>query len=246
MTPGDRVLGHGPGVTSPRVRVTQATPEHAAALAALQRLCFPNLAAADLMTEANFLEHQRVFPEGEFVALAADEPDGTPLAAARVVGLGSGFLTDFDLAHAGHTFSDMIAGGTYARHDPQGGWYYGADISVHPAYRKLGIGHWLYQARQDLVRRLGKRGIVAGGQLPGYPAHRHRLSVAQYVEEVVAGALRDPTLSFQLANGFQVAGLIEGYMEDEYTGDWATLIVWHNPDVADEDPSRSVPKTQTT
>lgn len=219
--------------TKPRIRIAQARPEHAEALAELQRVVFPNLSDSDLMTANDFLEHQRVFPEGEFVALATGGPDGAPLDHDRVVGLGSGFLTHFDFDHADHVFSDMIAGGTYAGHQPDGPWYYGADISVHPDYRKLGIGSLLYQARQDLVRRLGRRGIVAGGQLPGYPDHRHRLSVAQYVAAVVAGELRDPTLSFQLGNGFEVVGLIEGYMEDEYTDDWATLIVWRNPDLVD-------------
>jgi len=218
--------------TGPRIRIVQAELEHAEALAELQRVVFPNLSDADLMTAADFRQHQRVFPEGEFVALAADAPDGTPLDHPKVVGLGSGFLTDFDFDHANHTFSAMIAGGTYAGHQPYGPWYYGADISVHPDYRKLGIGNLLYRARQDLVRRLGRRGIVAGGQLPGYPNHKQRLTVEQYVAAVVAGELRDPTLSFQLANGFEVVGLIEGYMEDRDTGDWATLIVWHNPDLA--------------
>lgn len=215
----------------PRIWIAQARPEHADALAELQRVVFPNLADSDLMTADDFLEHQRVFPEGEFVALTAEAPDGSPLGHDRVVGLGSGFLTGFDFDHADHTFSEMIAGGTYAGHDPDGDWYYGADISVHGDYRRLGIGTMLYEARKNLVRRLGRRGIVAGGQLPGYPAYRERMSVPQYVAAVIAGEVRDPTLSFQLDSGFEVAGLIEGYMEDEYTDDWATLIVWHNPDV---------------
>ena len=226
-----------PGPAVPRVRIVPAEPAHAEALAELQRLVFPNLAEADLMTADHFRSHQLVFPEGEFVALTADAPDGTPLGADMVVGLGSGFLTDFDLEHGDHTFNEMIAGGTYAGHVPDGAWYYGADISVHPDYRRLGIGKLLYRARQDLVRRLGRRGIVAGGQLPGYPEHRERLTVAEYVSAVVAGQLRDPTLSFQLDNGFEVVGLIEGYMEDEYTDDWATLIVWRNPDLIDPAPS---------
>lgn len=219
------------GAARPRVRIAQAAPEHAEALAELQRLVFPNLAAHELMTAEHFRLHQAVFPEGEFVALAADAPDGTPLERERVVGLGSGFLVDFDLQRPEHAFNEMIAGGTYANHDPAGAWYYGADISVHPDYRGLGLGRALYDARKALVRRLGRRGIVAGGQLPGYPAHAARMDVPAYVERVVAGELTDPTLSFQLANGFEVYGLLRGYIEDEYTGDWATFIVWFNPDL---------------
>jgi len=208
-----------------------ALPEHAAALAELQRVCFPNLAEHELMTEAHFLGHQELFPEGEFVALAADAPDGTPLEAERVVGLGSGFLTDFDLQEPEHVFHDIIAGGTYANHDPEGAWYYGADISVHPDYRGFGLGRALYDARKALVRRLGRKGIVAGGQLPGYPRYRDTLTVTEYVEKVVAGELADPTLTFQLSNGFEVYGLIHGYIEDAYTDDWASFIVWFNPDL---------------
>lgn len=215
----------------PRVRVAPAAPEHAEALEELQRTVFPNLAQHELMTADHFRMHQDVFPEGEFVALAVDAPDGTPLGGERVVGLGSGFLVNFDLANPNHSFNEMIAGGTCANHDPVGEWYYGADISVHPDYRGLGLGRALYGARKALVRHLGKRGIVAGGQLPGYPAHKERMNLSEYVERVEAGELTDATLSFQLANGFEVYGLIQGYIEDAYTDDWASLIVWFNPDL---------------
>lgn len=217
--------------TKPRVRVAPAAPEHAEALEELQRTVFPNLADHELMKAEHFRLHQEVFPEGEFVALAADAPDGTPLEAERVVGLGSGFLVHFDLERPDHSFNEMIAGGTYANHDPEGDWYYGADISVHPDYRGLGLGRALYDARKALVRRLRKRGIVAGGQLPGYPQYKERMGLAEYVEKVEAGELTDPTLTFQLSNGFEVYGLIQGYIEDAYTDDWASLIVWFNPDL---------------
>lgn len=215
----------------PHARVVPSAPEHAPALEELQRVCFPYLSEAERMKAEHFLRHLEVFPEGEFVAVTDRAPDGSPLGREAVVGLGSGFLTRFDLDHPHHSFLEAIAGGTYANHDPEGDWYYGADISVHPDYRGLGLGRALYDARKALVRRLGRRGIVAGGQLPGYPAHAARMDVPAYVERVVAGELTDPTLSFQLANGFEVYGLLRGYIEDEYTGDWATFIVWFNPDL---------------
>lgn len=214
------------------IRILPARPEHAEALERLQRVCFPNLGEQELMRAEHFRHHQQVFPEGEFVALAWTDPAGAPLSQGRVVGLGSGFLLDFDFANVEHTFQEIIGAGWYSEHDPDGAWYYGADISVHPEYRGRGIGGMLYRARQDLVRRLGRRGIVAGGALPGYREVRGRMSVPTYVDRVVAGELFDPTLSFQLRNGFEVRGLLQGYLEDAYTDDWATLLVWENPDLA--------------
>jgi GNAT superfamily N-acetyltransferase len=193
-------------------------PEHAAGLERLQIRCFPTLAPHERMRHEHFLNHAQLFPEGNFVVL-----DG-----ARVVGLGSGFLTDFDFERTDHTFWEMISEGFYSRHDPEGAWYYGGDISVHPNYRGFGLGRRLYDARKEVVRRLGCRGIVAGGMLPGYAGHRGTLSVPDYVAKVVAGELNDPTLTFQLKNGFVVRGLLEGYLDDAASDGWATLIVWEN------------------
>ena len=198
--------------------LTTLKPEHAAGLEQLQIDCFPTLAPAERMRTEHFLSHARLFPDGNFVVL-----DGE-----RVVGLGSGFLTDFDFRHTGHTFWEMISAGFYTRHDPNGLWYYGGDISVHPGYRGHGLGRRLYDARKGLVRRLGRRGIVAGGMLPGYADHKADLTIHDYVQKVVAGELTDPTLSFQLRNGFVVRGLLENYLDDAASDGWATLIVWEN------------------
>ena len=58
---------------------------------------------------------------------------------------------------------------------------------------------------------------------------KDRISVQEYVDRVVAGDLQDSTLSFQLGQGFVVRGLLEDYIEDAASDNWATLIVWTNP-----------------
>lgn len=205
-------------MASESIRIETIQPRYASALEQLQRDCFPTLGADELMREAHFLNHCRLFPEGNFVALHQN----------RVIGLGSGFLIDFDFEHAQHSFQEIIAGGFYSNHDPNGDWYYGGDISVHPAYRRRGVGSLLYEARKNLVRDINRRGIVAGGLIPGFADHKARMAPRQYVDQVVAGELYDSTLSFQLGRGFAVRGLLENYIEDEASDNWATLIVWEN------------------
>jgi hypothetical protein len=50
------------------------------------------------------------------------------------------------------------------------------------------------------------------------------------VNKVVAGELYDPTLNFQLHNGFRVHSVLNDYFYDRTTKGWASLIVWENPD----------------
>jgi len=217
------------------VEIVPAAAWHAPHLEALQVRCFPTLGAQELMRAEHFLHHLTVFPEADLVAVAHVAPDGAPLAAPQVVGLGSGFFVDFDFAQPGHTFRELIDDGWYGHHDPAGAWYYGADVSVDPAWRGRGLGRRLYDARKALVRRHGKRGIVAGGVLPGFAHHKHAMTAATYVARVVAGELHDPTLSMQLRNGFEVVGVLRGYLEDRAADDWAALIVWRNPDASAPD-----------
>lgn len=204
---------------SEAIRIDIIRPRYAAALEQLQRDCFPTLGDNELMREEHFLNHCRLFPEGNFVAIHRD----------HIIGLGSGFLIDFDFEHAQHSFQEIIDSGFYSSHDPNGDWYYGGDISVHRAFRRRGVGSLLYKARMDLVKRLNRRGIVAGGLIPGIADYKANMSPQAYVDKVVAGELYDSTLSFQIGRGFAVRGLLKDYIEDEASDNWATLIVWDNP-----------------
>lgn len=204
--------------------LTTLRPEHFAGLEALQQACYPTLHPDELMRVPHFASQHARFAVGQIVVLC----DG------QVIGQGSGFFTDFDFAAPTHRFRDFCDGFFFGGHDPDGAYYYGADISVHPTQRGRGIGHAIYQARKRLVRAHGKRGIIAGGLLPGYPAHRRQLSIGDYVEEVVAGRLHDPTLSFQLAQGFVVRGLLPGYIDDSASDGCATLLVWDATEHSDE------------
>jgi GNAT superfamily N-acetyltransferase len=206
-------------------RIENLSPQYFHGLEALQVACFPTLAEGERMRVAHYAKQHEIFSEGQFVAVHTDAS-----GAERVVGQGSGFFTDFNFAAPGHNFMQISGELYFTNHDPNGDYYYGADISVHPDYRRRGIGKRLYAARQTLVRKYNKRGIVAGGMLPGFVDHKHAMNAHDYVACVVAGELYDPTLSFQLNNGFRVRGVLENYIDDAPTENWSTLIEWVNPD----------------
>ena len=202
------------------LRYTQLTEALAPQCGALERTAFSHTEPEYLISEDGFRANARTFPEGFFVCV-----DGE-----RVVGQGGGIFLDFDFAHPEHSIDVITGEHQCANHDPKGAWYYGTDLAVHPDYRKRGIGRKLYELRKDLVRRYDRRGIIAGGQIPGFADHKQTLSSAEYVQKVVAGELYDPTLSFQLENGFEVRCVLENYVRDPTTDNWSALIVWENPD----------------
>jgi GNAT superfamily N-acetyltransferase len=206
-------------VSALSVAILNIDPVWADELEHIELLSFPTANPEHLLSAADIRAYARVFPEGYFVALVEGRP----------VGQGAGIFIDFDFEHPGHTLAEITGESQCGNHDPDGQWYYGTDISVHPDFRGRGIGGLLYEARKDLVIREGKRGIIAGASLPGFVDHKDSMSAKDYVDRVVAGDMSDPTLSFQLSHGFEVRGMLEDYVEDESDEGWAALIVWENP-----------------
>ena len=192
---------------------------YAEAIVELELLCFPTIDREHLLTVDDVFDQAEVFPEGAFMALDGDE----------VVGIASGIFVDFDLDDIQHTLDDILPDGIHS-HDPKGAWYYGIDIAVHPEYRGRGIGKRMYELRKQVVRDFGRKGIIAGGVLPGFAEHKHEMSAADYATAVASGELFDATLSFQLANGFELLGVVAGYVDDPQADGWASFIVWHNSD----------------
>lgn len=205
------------------VRIINTGPEHVEELAVMQPVVYPTLTPDELFTAEKYLRHIELFPVGQFVALA--KVDGRE----RVVGASSAFRTSFDFDHIHHTFEEAVAGGWLTNHNPKGDWLYGVDMSVHPDYRRRGVGSKLYRSRRELVRQLNLRGEIAGGMLPGYERYKQYMTVEQYVMNVVMGRATGKTLAMQLKNGFKVRGILYNHITDPRSNNCATLLVRENP-----------------
>ena len=130
-------------------------------------------------------------------------------------------------------WKDFTDGGYFTNHDPQGKTLYGAEVMVHPHVQGRGIGKKIYAARRELVQSLGLRRIRAGARLRGYCKYQDRMSPETYVMQVIAGEIGDPTLSFQLKQGFRVLGVVRDYLHtDPESCGHAALIEWVNYQVA--------------
>ena len=81
--------------------------------------------------------------------------------------------------------------------------------------------------------------------MPNYRRQRRKVEGPQdYLEQVVAGKLYDPVVRFQLANGFEPIGVLQGYLpEDTRSMAFAAHMVWRNPFVDQEHgPKHRVPR----
>lgn len=203
--------------------VRQTRPEDFAGIVEVTCEVYPG---SPCWSVAQLESHLRVFPEGQLVAVDGETGAVLGMAASLIV-----LWDDYDMQDSWRDFTDS---GMFTNHDPEHGrTLYGAEVMVRPLMQGRGIGKLLYQARRELTEQLGLLRIRAGARLRGYSANADRMTPEEYVRAVVAGELRDPTLSFQLRQGFHVIGVVEQYLRyDAESLGHAAVIEWINQQVA--------------
>ncbi|RIV21215.1 N-acetyltransferase [Fibrisoma montanum] len=166
-----------------------------------------------------------LFPKGQFCVVA----DGQLVACALSIIVHS---ADFGRQH---TYEQVTGQYTFDTHDPAGDVLYGVEVFVQPGYRGLQLGRRLYEARKTCCRQLNLRGILAGGRIPAYHLHSN-LTPQEYIDRVKLKEIYDPTLSFQLANGFCVKQILPRYLRgDLESREYATLLEWEVCSVSQTD-----------
>ncbi|MFW6060663.1 MAG: GNAT family N-acetyltransferase [Phycisphaeraceae bacterium] len=165
--------------------------------------------------------HLAVFPEGQLVA--------EDTATGRICGMAASLIVSWEDYDADVSWNRITDYGYFTNHDPSGKTLYGAEVMVDPAMQGRGIGKKIYAARRALCRRLRLRRIRAGARLIGYSRYAAQMSAEEYVLRVVRRELSDPTLTFQLKQGFRVIAVTANYLPgDAPSLGYAAVIEWIN------------------
>jgi GNAT superfamily N-acetyltransferase len=206
------------------VTVRQMKPEDFDAVIRITQAIYPD---SPPWSHAQLASHREMFPDGQLVA----ELDG------EVVGMAASLIVLWDDYTLNTNWRDFTDHGMFTNHDPwRGRTLYGAEVMVHPSVQGKGIGKHLYAARRDIVKRRRLLRVRAGARLSGYHRVADTMTPEEYTKRVVRGDLSDPTLSFQIKQGFHVIGVARDYLrhDPESLGN-AAVIEWLNPDVATPD-----------
>lgn len=185
---------------------------------ALGRKCFPNMVP---WKREQLVSHIRIFADGQFCVEYED----------KIVGSCSSLMVNFDEYEDQHTWNTITDNGYITNHDPDGFNLYGIEVMVDPEYRRMKLGHRLYEARKELARELNLQSIIIGGRIPNYHKYKEEMTAREYVAAVEKHSIYDPVLSFQLLQGFTIKRINTRYLPDDKASDsFATLMEWNNID----------------
>lgn len=159
------------------------------------------------------------FQQGQFVAVCGKRIVG--YATSLIVSIDDEFWYDVD---------ELTGAGTFSTHNPDGDTLYGADIAVHPDFRRRGVATMLYKRRRNLLKRYNLRRMIAYGRIPGYKEHAGKMTAEQYVAKVMDGQLQDPALNTHLKAGYTVKKVQLDITVDRSSLNYSTFLVMDNPD----------------
>jgi predicted amidohydrolase/ribosomal protein S18 acetylase RimI-like enzyme len=211
-----------------KIFLRKTNPKDFESIIEIVKKTYPDMSAYSKRALAAHLTH---FPEGQFVVEYDD----------KVVGFCITFIISEELAMQPHTWSEITGSSFASRHDPLGDILYGMEICVDPAFRGAKIGQRLYNERKKLCKDLGLKGIIFGARIPGFKEVQKTYSTPEkYLEAIKSKKVKDPTISFQIRNGFEPLQILENYLNSDHESlGYAVLMRWNNP-LIDKHGSKSI------
>ena len=204
--------------TKRKIHIRKTTFQDADAINRIVGKCYPGVPYYPVDALRAQINH---FPEGQMVV----EYENV------IIGFSISFIISEDVAMKPHTWKEITGSSFASRHDPLGDFLYGMDICVDPAFRGKKIGERLYNERRKLSQSLRLKGIIFGARIPGFLKKSKVYGTPEeYLEAVKSKKIKDPTISFQIKNGFRPMSVLKEYLpSDSDSAGYAILMRWDNP-----------------
>jgi hypothetical protein len=198
--------------------IRNATPEDAVQMEYVQKQCYPTLDPTELLNRNHFINHIKVFPEGQVVL----ERDGV------IVGSASTFRCNFPTHEATFLESSDNLWITNA-HVSDGEWMYGIDMGILPEYRGLGLSKEMYTVRQEICKKLGLKGQLIAGMTIGYGKMKEKMTIQEYCYALEIKKFTDPTVTPQKKAGFRWIKPLYNHINDPEAG-FACIFMYYPVD----------------
>lgn len=199
--------------------IRNATPRDVIEMEYVQKQCYPTLSQEALMNRGHFLNHIKIFPEGQIVI----EKEGIVIGSAST--MRCNFPTQ-DTTYLEITDNLWIT----KTHVAGGDWMYGIDIGVLPEYRGLGFSREMYLARQEICKSLKLKGQLIAGMTIGYIRVKDRMTIEEYCYALEINRFTDPTITPQRKAGFRWIRPIYNYINDPNAG-FASILMYFPVDL---------------
>ncbi|MDI1306771.1 GNAT family N-acetyltransferase [Flavobacterium sp. AED] len=199
--------------------VRNATVEDAVQMEYVQKQCYPTLHESELMNRNHFINHIKIFPEGQIVV----EKDGIIVGSASTM---RSFFQIADKTYLETTDNLWIT----SAHVPDGDWMYGIDMGVLPEYRGLGLSREMYLVRQEVCKSLGLKGQIIAGMTIGYGRVKDKMTIEEYCYALEIKKFTDPTVTPQKKAGFRWIKPLYNHINDPEAG-YASILMYFPVDV---------------
>jgi GNAT superfamily N-acetyltransferase len=205
-------------ILNDRFLIRTAKPEDAIQMEYVQSKCYPTLHESEILVRDHFVNHMKVFPEGQIVV----EFDGEIVASASTFRC---YFPEHDSTFLEETDNLWITN----VQQPNGDWMYGIDMGVLPEYRGLGLSKEMYKARHEVCKRLGIKGQIIAGMTIGYGKVKDQMTIEEYCQRLENKEFTDPTITSQRNAGFRWIRPLYNYINDPDAG-YASILMYNPVD----------------
>ncbi len=206
------------------INVRKYTPADYAKLLAVLDDCYADI-DTEYGSEADFANLSSLFPDGQLIA----ECDG------NVAGVILSLPVRLDDFNVDPTIDRLYDPAQFSTLSKDADSLFALEILVKNDYKRRGIGRSMNRAITNVLGAHGLKAFIGVSRLPGYAAHKSKMTAEQYISKVMSKEIQDPSLSYNCSNNMlPVRAIADYYPPDVQSAGYGVLVIQQNPAIAHE------------